>query len=41
MYVGVCVWQIAPLIENIGHSNLHYGNAITYMRMMGLVPPSS
>jgi len=30
-----------PLIQNIGHTNLHYGNIITYMRMMGLVPPSS
>ena len=33
--------QIAPLIENVAHSSLHYGNVITYMRMMGLVPPSS
>jgi hypothetical protein len=33
--------QIAPLIENVGHTNLHYGNVITYMRMMGMVPPSS
>lgn len=31
----------APLIENLGHTNLHYGNLITYMRMLGLVPPSS
>jgi uncharacterized damage-inducible protein DinB len=30
-----------PLVQNIGHTNLHYGNIITYMRMMGLVPPSS
>jgi hypothetical protein len=30
-----------PLIENIGHTSLHYGNIITYMRMMGMVPPSS
>jgi uncharacterized damage-inducible protein DinB len=29
------------LIGNIGHTSLHYGNIITYMRMMGLVPPSS
>jgi uncharacterized damage-inducible protein DinB len=29
------------LIGNIGHTNLHYGNIITYMRMIGLVPPSS
>lgn len=30
-----------PMMENIAHTNLHYGNIITYMRMMGLVPPSS
>jgi uncharacterized damage-inducible protein DinB len=30
-----------PLVNNIGHTNLHYGNIITYMRMMGMVPPSS
>jgi len=29
------------LVSNIGHINLHYGNIITYMRMMGLTPPSS
>jgi uncharacterized damage-inducible protein DinB len=29
------------LIQNYGHANLHYGNVITYMRMLGLVPPSS
>ena len=29
------------LIQNFGHTNLHYGNVITYMRMLGLTPPSS
>jgi hypothetical protein len=29
------------LMANIAHTSLHYGNIITYMRMMGLVPPSS
>jgi uncharacterized damage-inducible protein DinB len=29
------------LIGNVGHTSLHYGNIITYMRMMGLTPPSS
>jgi hypothetical protein len=29
------------LIANLGHSSLHYGNVITYMRMLGLTPPSS
>lgn len=33
--------QVAPLIENVGHTNLHYGNVITYMRILGLKPPSS
>ena len=29
------------LIMNIGHLNEHYGNLVTYMRMKGIVPPSS
>jgi uncharacterized damage-inducible protein DinB len=33
--------QLAPLMENIAHTNLHYGNLITYLRMMGMKPPSS
>ena len=33
--------QLRPLFANIGHTNLHYGNIITYLRMMGLKPPSS
>ncbi len=33
--------QLVPLIDNVGHTNLHYGNIITYLRMMGLKPPSS
>jgi len=33
--------QLKPLFINLGHTNLHYGNIITYMRMMGLKPPSS
>ena len=33
--------QLEPLFENIAHSNLHYGNLITYLRMMGMKPPSS
>jgi hypothetical protein len=31
----------AALTENVAHANLHYGNMIVYLRMMGLVPPSS
>ena len=33
--------QIGPLVENVGHTSLHYGNMVTYLRMLGLVPPSS
>lgn len=33
--------QIGPLMENVGHTNLHYGNMITYLRMLGMTPPSS
>jgi uncharacterized damage-inducible protein DinB len=30
-----------PLIVNMAHANLHYGNMVTYMRMLGIVPPTS
>ena len=33
--------KLKPLFINVGHTNLHYGNIITYLRMMGLKPPSS
>ena len=33
--------QLKPLFTNVGHTSLHYGNIITYMRMLGLKPPSS
>ena len=33
--------QFGPLFANVGHTSLHYGNIITYMRLMGLKPPSS
>lgn len=29
------------LMANIAHTNLHYGNIVTYLRMLGLVPPTS
>jgi uncharacterized damage-inducible protein DinB len=29
------------LIGNTGHNNEHYGNLVTYLRINGLVPPSS
>lgn len=33
--------QVGPLLENVAHTNLHYGNVITYLRLLGLTPPSS
>ena len=33
--------DIGQLMANIAHTNLHYGNLITYIRMLGLTPPSS
>ena len=30
-----------PLIENLAHASLHYGNVIVYLRAMGYTPPSS
>lgn len=29
------------LILNATHDNEHYGNVVTYMRMLGMIPPSS
>ena len=33
--------QPGPLVANVAHTSLHYGNVVTYLRMLGLVPPSS
>jgi hypothetical protein len=33
--------NLGPLFSNINHTSLHYGNMVTYLRMLGLVPPSS
>ena len=33
--------RAANLIGNTGHFNEHYGNIVTYLRINGLVPPSS
>jgi uncharacterized damage-inducible protein DinB len=32
---------LSVLILNIAHNNEHYGNLVTYLRLRGLVPPSS
>ena len=33
--------RVAALTGNTGHLQEHYGNLVTYLRMNGLVPPSS
>jgi uncharacterized damage-inducible protein DinB len=33
--------RLTVLNMNTSHSNEHYGNIVTYMRIKGLVPPSS
>ena len=33
--------DIGQLMANIAHTNLHYGNLITYIRVLGMTPPSS
>jgi uncharacterized damage-inducible protein DinB len=33
--------RISRLILNFAHNNEHYGNLVTYMRIKGIVPPSS
>lgn len=33
--------KIGALIYNTSHTNEHYGNLVTYMRLQNLVPPSS
>ena len=33
--------KIGALIYNTSHTNEHYGNIVTYMRLNGMVPPSS
>ena len=33
--------RAAALMGNTGHLQEHYGNLVTYLRINGLVPPSS
>jgi uncharacterized damage-inducible protein DinB len=38
---GQKMTKIAVMDANTAHSNEHYGNLVTYMRLKGIVPPSS
>jgi uncharacterized damage-inducible protein DinB len=33
--------SVGLLVVNYGHANLHYGNLVTYLRLLGFVPPTS
>jgi uncharacterized damage-inducible protein DinB len=33
--------RLTALVTNIGHDNEHYGKIVTYLRLNGMVPPSS
>ena len=33
--------RTSALLGTIGHLNEHYGNLVTYMRLKGIVPPTS
>lgn len=35
------VTRAAVLANNIAHNNEHYGNLVIYMRLKGVVPPST
>lgn len=40
-YDGTMQPRIQLLMINTNHANLHYGNVIVYLRMNGVVPPST
>lgn len=35
------VARVNGIVQNVTHNNDHYGNIVTYMRLKGLVPPST
>jgi uncharacterized damage-inducible protein DinB len=38
---GMTIPKLSMLDINIAHADEHYGNIVTYLRLKGLVPPSS
>lgn len=40
-FFGRDMTKLGILNFNVAHSNEHYGNIVTYLRLKGLVPPSS
>jgi hypothetical protein len=40
-FLGMNMPKLSVLDINTAHADEHYGNIVTYLRMKGLVPPSS
>jgi uncharacterized damage-inducible protein DinB len=40
-FFGMRITKLGAMDFNIAHNMEHYGNLVTYMRMNGIVPPSS
>src|SRR5579871_6791042 len=40
-FQGLMTTKLHMLTYNIAHDNEHYGNIVTYLRLKGLVPPST
>ena len=40
-FFGMKITKLGAMDFNIAHNMEHYGNLVTYMRMKGIVPPSS
>jgi uncharacterized damage-inducible protein DinB len=38
---GAKITRLSMLDFNVAHTMEHYGNVVTYLRIQGLVPPSS
>jgi uncharacterized damage-inducible protein DinB len=38
---GIKMTRLGFLMLNVTHDNEHYGNIVTYLRLKGMVPPSS
>ena len=38
---GIKITRLSMLDFNVSHTMEHYGNLVTYMRIEGIVPPSS
>lgn len=41
MFLGRSVPKLSVFTRHAGHAWEHYGNAVVYMRLQGIVPPSS